>query len=169
MRNVLVKIFDELNSRIEAENLEREESGTLKIQPVEIQLLGQLSLLANEMAAQVLVLQRTNDMDALIKNAEFFVKNILAKDILPKYGLVFDNDSKKVWIPPDSHFDAFCEFKRVRVKLLDPESALVSKAIKSSKKNKILISEAIASEKFPTLIQRIQKYGGDLNYFLGDD
>ena len=66
-------------------------------------------------------------------------------------------------------FDNFCEFRYVRVKLLDAESALVSKAVKAPKKNKLLIVDAIASEKFPNLIERIEKNGGDLKFFLEDE
>jgi len=87
---------------------------------------------------------------------------------LPKYGLVFDDDSRLIWIPPESKFETFCDLRFVRVKLLDAESALVSKAVKAPKKNKLLVVEAIASEKFSGLVERIKKNGGDLNYFLED-
>jgi len=56
-----------------------------------------------------------------------------------------------------------------RVKLLDPESALVSKAVKDPTKNKVLIIDAIASGKFLNLVERIEANGGNLEYFLGDD
>jgi hypothetical protein len=44
VRNELRRIFEELNERIAAENLEREDSGAPKISPVEIQVLGQMTL-----------------------------------------------------------------------------------------------------------------------------
>ncbi len=168
-KNILLSIFKELNERIESENLERENSGAPKVRPVEIQVLGQMTLLANEMIAKVLTLQRTGDLDALIKATEHFAQEVLQKDILPRYGLVLDSDSILIWIPPKSKFETFCDFRFVRVKLLDPESALVSKAVKASKKNKLLIVEAIASEKFSGLVERIQENGGDLSYFLEDE
>ncbi|MCB9026436.1 MAG: hypothetical protein H6625_08985 [Bdellovibrionaceae bacterium] len=56
----------------------------------------------------------------------------------------------------------------MKIKLLDPESALVSKAVKAKDKNKVLILDAIASECFPNLARRIQDNGGDLKYFIGE-
>jgi hypothetical protein len=141
MRDILVQIFTELNDRISQENSMSEESGALKIRPVEIKVLGQLTLLANKMVT----------------------------DILPKYHLVYDSDSVLIWLPPQSQFIDFCDFNFVRVKLLDAESALVSKAVKAPQKNKLLIIEAIASQLFPSLISRIQEHGGNINFFLEDN
>lgn len=49
---------------------------------------------------------------------------------------------------------------------LDPESALVSKAVKAPEKNKVLIREALASGEFAGLADRILKAGGKLEKFL---
>lgn len=168
MRDILLTIFKELDDRIEAENVDRENAGGMKIRPVEVLILGQMTLLANEMAAKILPLQRTNDLDAVLKNTQGFVTRVL-KEILPSHGLHLDPDSEYVWIPPGSKFDPFQNFKNVRVKLLDPESALVSKAVKAKEKNKVLIVDAIATGEFPGLIQRIADNGGDLEYFVGDE
>lgn len=61
MKDTLLLMLTELNERITTENLEREESGALKLSPVEIRILGQVSLLANELVAKVLPLQMTNE------------------------------------------------------------------------------------------------------------
>ncbi len=161
-------IFKELNERITAENVDREQSGESKIRSVEVRILGQITLLANEMVAPILTLQMTNDLDAVITNTQGFVTRVLTKEILPKYDLELDSDSGLVWLPPGSTFELFWDSKYVQVKLLDPESALVSKAVKAKQKNKILIIDAIASERFPNLVRRIQENNGDLQYFLGD-
>jgi hypothetical protein len=58
------------------------------------------------------------------------------------------------------------KFKNIEVKLIDAESALVSKAIYAPQKNKQLIRQAIASGKFPGLIDRIIGSDGDLNFFI---
>ena len=55
------------------------------------------------------------------------------------------------------------------MKLLDAESVLVSKAIHAPKKNIQLIRQAIASGKFPTIIDRIIENNGSLEFFLEDD
>jgi len=65
--------------------------------------------------------------------------------ILKKYGLIYDGDSKLIWIPPGAKFEILFDLKNVVVKSIDPESALVSKAVKAPEKNKQLIREAIAS------------------------
>ena len=49
--------------------------------------------------------------------------------------------------------------------MIDPESALVSKAVKGPEKNEQLVREAIASTKFPNLVQRILLNGGKLENF----
>jgi len=168
MKDTILAIFKELNDRIDAENGEREETGVPKLRPVEVRILGQVTLLANELVAQILPLQMTNDLDAVIEVAQGFVIAVLKDEILPKFGLELDRDSGLVWIPPGSSYEPFLDSKYVRVKLLDPESALVSKAVKAKVKNRVLIIDAIASERFSSLVQRIQDNGGDLDYFIGD-
>lgn len=117
MRDTLFAIFDELDKRIEAENVDLETIGGTKIRPVEIQILGQITLLANEMVARLLPLAHTNDLDAVIKGTRGFVTRVLTKEILPNHGLQLDSDSEFVWIPPGSKFELFHNFKNVRVKL----------------------------------------------------
>ncbi|MGE0526724.1 MAG: hypothetical protein AB7G93_01980 [Bdellovibrionales bacterium] len=168
MKDKLLAIFTELNERMTAENVEREEAGAMKLRPVEVRILGQVTLLANEMAAQVLPLQMTNDLDVVIEQAQGFITKVLKEEILPRYGLELDSDSSLVWIPSGSAFEPFWDSRYVHVKLLDPESALVSKAVKAKEKNKVLIVDAIASERFPNLVRRIQENGGDLEYFAGE-
>ncbi len=168
MRETLRNIFEELNERIRSENEEREKLGSLKLRPIEVRIMGQASLLANEFAASILTLAMTNDLDAVVEENQAFVISVLKKEILPKYDLRLDDDSELVWIPPGSTFDTLFDSRFVRVKLLDPESTLVSKAVKAKEKNKVLIVDAIASEKFPDLMRRIEENGGDLNYFAGE-
>lgn len=167
MKDTLLAIFKELNDRIVTENADREESGAAKLLPVEIRVLGQATLLANEMVAKILPLQMTNDLDATIEVAQYFILGVLKNEILTKYGLVLDSDSHLVWIPPGSTYEPFLDSRYVRVKLLDPESALVSKAVKAKEKNRFLIVDAIAIGRFPNLVRRIRENGGDLDYFVG--
>jgi hypothetical protein len=55
------------------------------------------------------------------------------------------------------------------VKLIDAESTLVSKAIHAPQKNKQLIRQAIAIDKFPDLVDRIIENNGKLDFFLEDN
>lgn len=163
MKEVLRKIFQDLDHRIDEENKERLESGALKIAKAEIKVLGQTSLLAQPELTHQLELAQTGDLDAQLK-CDHFVKTELKK-ILPKYQLIYDEDSGLIFIPKGSKFNELGEYKNLIVKVIDPESALVSKAVKAPEKNKQLIRSALASEEFPSLAERIVKEGGDLKHY----
>ncbi len=108
----------------------------------------------------ILSLAQTGDLDALL-TMDHIVKEELKK-ILLKQGLVYDEDSHLIWIPPGARFEDVFDFEHVIVASIDPESALVSKAVKAPQKNKQLIRQAIASDQFPALVDRILKNGGEL-------
>ena len=156
-------IFKQLNERVDFINKERLEEGGLRISRAEVRLLGQMSLLVNKKVSAILSLAQTADIDAQL-DMDSVVKKELTS-ILKKYGLIYDEDSKLIWIPPGAKFEILFDLKNVVVKSIDPESALVSKAVKAPEKNKQLIREAIASGKFKTLIARIEKNGGKLEFF----
>lgn len=147
-------------------NLTRREEGLLPLGKAEVRLLGQMSLLANEKASLLLSLARTADLDALL-TMNHLLKDELKK-LLKKEGLLYDEDSHLIWIPEGAKFDGLFTFANVTVLAIDPESALVSKAVKAPEKNKQLIRQAIASGKFPGLIDRIEVNGGDLEFFAKD-
>ena len=67
-----------------------------------------------------------------------------------------------IWIPKDAKAIDMFKFKNIEVKLIDAESALVSKAIHAPQKNKQLIRQAIASGNFPALVDRIIENNGKL-------
>ncbi|NDC22904.1 MAG: hypothetical protein EB078_11295 [Proteobacteria bacterium] len=156
-------IFKELNERVDFINKERLVEGGLRVSKAEVRLLGQMSLLVNKKVSAILSLAQTADIDAQL-DMDSVVKKELTS-ILKKYGLIYDEDSKLIWIPPGAKFEILFDLKNVVVKSIDPESALVSKAVKAPEKNKQLIREAIASGKFKTLIARIEKNGGKLEFF----
>jgi len=162
MKQLLRRIFKKLDQRIIQENGERRESGNT-IPKCEVKILGQMSLLANDKVSHVLHLAQTGDMDALV--SVVFAKMELKK-LLKENGLVYDEDSEKIWIPPQSIFEELFDFKCVSVKVIDPESALVSKAVKAINKNRQLLREALASGKFKTLMERIESQGVDLRGLL---
>ena len=166
LKKQLETIFTDLNERIDAINKERREDGGRHISKAEVKLLGQMSLLVNDKVSMLLSLAQTADMDALL-DMDPLVKKELT-EILKKQGLIYDEDSPKVWIPKGTKYEDVFDFKNVRVKSIDPESALVSKAVKAPKKNKHLIREAIASGKFSGLVERIEKNGGNLMFFAED-
>jgi hypothetical protein len=163
VKDQLKELFTELNERIEKINRERRADGALPIPKAKIQLLGQVSLLCHERASIVLSLAQTGDLDALL-TMDHVVKEEL-KRTLKMHGLVYDEDSYLIWIPPASKFEPLFDFEKLSVEAIDPESALVSKAVKAPAKNKQIIREAIACEEFPGLVDRILEHGGKLENF----
>jgi hypothetical protein len=164
IRKQLENLFAELNARIEEINGEKREEGLFAFPRTKVQLLGQMSLLAHEKVSSLLSLAQTGDMDALL-TMDQVIKDELKK-LLKREGLIYDEDSYLIWIPPKVKFEKLFDFEHVVVESIDPESALVSKAVKAPKKNQQLIREAIASEKFPGLVDRILENGGRLEDFV---
>ena len=162
--NKLRTVFELLNTRMNEVAIERRTEGLSPLSRAAVTLLGQMSLLAQEEVSAILTLAQTGDMDALLE-MDFVVK-VELKKILEDQGFLYDEDSPLIWIPPGATFKKLFEFDWVEVRVIDAESALVSKAIKAPNKNKVLIREAIASENFPKLVDRILSGGGLLEDFL---
>ena len=167
MRNLIEKIFTDLNQAVELENIQRLKDGTLRVPKSQILIFGQMSLMVNESVAPILNLAQTGDMDAILR-MDFFAKKKLM-NLLETNGLVYDEDSALSWIPENAKEVELFKFKNIEVKLVDPESALVSKAIHAPQKNKQLIRQAIASGKFPDLVDRIIENNGKLDFFLEEN
>ena len=167
MKELMRKIFADLNQAVELENIRRLEEGISTIPKSEVLIFGQMSLMLNESATSYLSLIQTGDMDAKLQ-MDYFTKNKLKK-LLESSGLVYDEDSHLVWIPQDAKIINLFNFKNIEVKLVDAESTLVSKAVHAPQKNKQLVRQAIASGKFPGLIDRIIKNDGKLDNFLEDN
>ena len=161
------KIFTDLNKAVEFENLQRLKQGTLTIPKSEVLLLGQMSLMLNESVVKILNLIQTGDMDAKLR-MDYFTKNKLL-DLLEANGLVYDEDSHLIWIPVNAKVIELFKFKNIEVKLIDAESTLVGKAIHAPQKNKQLVRQAIASGKFPELVDRIIENNGKLDFILEDN
>ena len=99
---------------------------------------------------------------------DYFTKKKM-QELLEANGLVYDEDSHLIWIPENAKIIELFKFKNIEVKLIDAESTLVSKAIHAPQKNKQLIRQAIASGKFPDLVNRIVENNGELDLFLEDN
>jgi hypothetical protein len=167
MIKLIKKIFTDLDEAVEFENLQRLKNGTLTIPKSEVLLFGQMSLMLNESVVKILDLIQTGDMDAKLQ-MDYFTKNKLIS-LLKENGLVYDEDSHLVWIPENAKVIEWFKFKNIEVKLIDAESTLVSKAIHAPQKNKQLIRQAIASGKFPDLVDRIIENNGKLDLILEDN
>jgi hypothetical protein len=168
MKNLMEKIFSELDRAVERENRQRLKDGTLTIPKSEVLLLGQMSLMLNESVNKILKLIQTGDMDARLR-MDNFTKSKL-QELLEGNGLVYDEDSHLVWIPEDYKTITFLDLKYIDVNLIDAGSVLLSKAIHAPEKNRQLIRQAIESGHFPDLLDKIILNGGKLELFLeGND
>ena len=143
-------------------NDERRHEGLLPFSKAKVRLLGQISLLVQESVA--LSLTQTVDVDAELL-MDHAIKAAF-KALLRNEGYFYDEDSSLVWIPSNARFLPLWDLPNVSVEALDPESALVSKAVKAPRKNRQLLRQAIASNQFPSLADRIVKHGGKLEDFL---
>jgi len=164
MLKLLSNVFSHLDECTDQENRKRFVSGAPLISEAEITVLGQTSLLAQPELTIDLELAQTGDLDAKLR-CDYFIKSKL-KEILPEYGLIYDEDSELIFIPEGSEFNKLGHYKNLSVKVIDPESALVSKAVKAPEKNKQLIRAAISSGNFPNLVDRITQSGGYLENFI---
>lgn len=162
-REILRSVFSQLDERIQKLNEQRRKNGELGLGKSEIRLLGQMSLLSDRKVAAVLTLAQTADLDAQLKMDGVVKREFL--QILSEHHLEYDEDSTKVWLPKGHRFIEQFSFDHLGVSALDPESALVSKAVKAPEKNKQLIREAIASGEFPGLVDRLVKEKVDLAFF----
>lgn len=167
MKKLMKKIFRELDQAVELENVRRLKDGTLTIPKSEVIILGQMSLMLNESVATILSLIQTGDMDAKLQ-MDYFTKNKLM-ELLEANGLVYDEDSHIAWIPKKVEVIELFKFKNIEVRLIDAESILVSKAVHAPQKNRQLIRQAIASGRFPGLVNRILENNGKLDFILEDN
>jgi hypothetical protein len=163
-RPQLILLFETLDRRVEVINQDRRRQGLFALSKARVQILGQISLLVHARASAVLSLTQTADLDATL-TMDDAVKEEL-KSLLKNNGYVYDEDNSLIWIPEGAKFLPFLELNNIVVESIDPESALVSKAVKAPEKNGQLIRQAIASNQFPTLVDRILKNGGKLEAFL---
>lgn len=159
-----MKLIDKIINDLEEElRLRREElDEDFIINKIEIQMLGQMSLLMNKDITTKMTIAYTNDVDALLKagSGEFQV----FRKVVKSNGLASDELGEEVWTPKDAKFLDYYDSTYVKVTYLDPISALTSKAIKAKEKNRILVRDALKIFG-DTLATKIISNGGDLEYF----
>lgn len=100
VREVLKQLFITLNAWIDSENVVRSEPGAQKLPKCQVTILGQMSLLVDQTISAILNLAHTGDLDAKLK-MDFPVKKKL-KELLAEQGLIYDEDSEKIFIPKGS-------------------------------------------------------------------
>jgi hypothetical protein len=103
-KNQLLGLFTTLDQKIREANRDRKADGRPQLAKAKIQLLGQMSLMSNDRVTAILSLVQTGDFDAFLR-METAVKHELEK-LLASLGLIYDEDSYLIWVPPRSRFEA---------------------------------------------------------------
>ncbi len=161
----MLKFISEFEIRLQRANTERASDGLPPLSKVHLKVLGQMALMANIEASSKLHLVATKDLDAIIEGD--WTARTLLKNVLQENGMVYDELSSEVWIPPEATFEVMHDSSVLKVSLLSPLFVLASKAVKAPQKNKQLITQAIEiwGEE---LIDLISEHGQDIRIFLND-
>jgi hypothetical protein len=155
------KIIKDLEAEFRSYSVELGDDLTKEL-TIEVQVLGQTSLLMDNVIPSKISLTRTNDLDALVKGRS--LELVIFRKVLKSNGLVLDELSSDIWIPKGASFVPYYDSSAVKVSYLDPISALVSKAVKAKEKNRVLISDALVVLG-ESLASKIRSNGGDIGYF----
>lgn len=160
--NIVLAVFNELDSQIVSVNKERHNEGLPGIERAQIKVLGQMALILNEEISQRIPLFSTQDVDALVQG-EWIVTSIF-KTLLENNGLQFDFLSTEIWIPDGATYHTIFSGQSLDCEILDPISVLVSKAIKAPEKNRILVRQALTI--YGNLLEeKIIENKGDVEFF----
>jgi hypothetical protein len=160
---LLAKLISALEEEIDLLNIERQIDDLLRLKKIHLKILGQSALLLNKEILDKWIITQTRDFDAIIEGD--WTNRSLIKRALNKVGLVYDDLSKEVWIPPNSTFVSLYESNQIKLEALDPFFVLLSKAVKAPDKNQELISQALVFYG-SRLANAITLAGGKIENFL---
>lgn len=158
----VIEILEKLDATLVAESTQREKDGVPGLGRGSIQILGQMSLVLNPEVAKRVELFATQDVDAVIRGEWIVTK--LFKNALEANNLQFDFHSTDIWLPPDAKYIPIFSGQMIDCEIVDPISALTSKAIKAPEKNHLLIAQALKVYG-DELADKIRFHGGDLKRF----
>lgn len=163
MKKDITEVLERLDKWIGDKKEDAYENSYHFIPNCKLTILGQMGLIVDEDIAMRLSPIATADLDAWI-DTESSIKKELIK-LLKEKNLVLDELSNEIWLPPEYEVENFFSGEYVNCLKVRPIYLLVSKAVKAKEKNKILIQTALA-EYEDELADMIEKYGGNLDYFL---
>ena len=142
MKEYWGNIFQQLDDRLVEISEESYREGSLTLEKSCIKILGQVSLLVQPDVADKLIPFATNDFDALIESKNSICRTQLI-EVLGERGLAYDDLSRDIWLPRSTTYTNIFDGQKLSVDVLDPISALVSKAVKAPDKNRLLIGRGI--------------------------
>jgi hypothetical protein len=149
--------------RQEIERSEKEDGTFFMNKNIELKVLGQCSLLADNYVNRMIPLETTTDFDSHV-NCSMLLDSVIRKVLLDHFGLELDGLSGEIWIPAESSWDEVFNESGIRILKIKPIYAILCKAIKAKAKNRVLVKEALAIYG-SDLEDLIVKYGGNINDF----
>lgn len=158
---MLSKIAQKLDYWIVAQNLEAQTEGLPLLRPCRIRVLGQMALLEGSAPLPLTV---TNDVDVYADYA--YAIECEFRRLLEQEGKSLDPSGNEVWMPRETQYSTLFKGRYVTLQIADPESVLLSKALKAPIKNRSLLTEYLARGSDKRFLTMAEKYKLDLEQFL---
>src|SRR5690606_24578662 len=111
-------LLRDYDTRLAAANAERARDDLPRLPRVELRVLGQMSLFAHAASRAALPLVATADFDATLDGD--WAMRALLNETLKQHGLVYDELSAEIWIPPGATFTVIYDTPQLRAEALDP-------------------------------------------------
>ena len=158
---MLEEVFEKLDQKIIAYNTEARENGSALLSGCYIKVVGQSALLEAKLD---LHLSATNDVDAYT-DATYWIKQKF-NSLLGEYEKHLDPHSEEVWMPVETVYNLIYEGRHVHGYIAQAEYVLISKALKSPKKNRDLLLEYLSKDPSDIFFDLAKKYNFDVEAFL---
>lgn len=158
---MLKEVATQLDAWIVQQNQQLRAEGLPGYAPCTIKIIGQTALME---AAVELTLASTMDVDVR-GELEFPIRQQLEL-LLSAVGRSLDPVAHEAWMPRETKFQALYSGTFVNVFIADPESVLLSKALKAPEKNRALLTEYLAKGASERFLRLATKYKLDVEEFL---
>jgi hypothetical protein len=158
---VLAEIAEKLDAWAIDQDLRARDEGLPRLRPCTIRILGQSALLELKLPFTLAV---TKDVDVQA-DYDDAVRREFAR-LLAAEGRDLDPLGHEIWMPRETRYAELFHGRFVAMLLADAEAVLLSKASKAPLKNKLLLTEYLASGASERFLQLAAKYRVDLEQFV---
>ncbi len=162
MRDDLLELFAALDAWMARANAGCLAEALSPLRPVTIRIIGQAALFAAELD---LPLATTMDVDAIARWPDDRVRTALI-ELLEKQGKFLDPVAHEAWMPDETQFATLYSGHWVIVEFALPEYVLISKAKKAPVKNRVLLTDYLASGPSSLFLDLARRYDLDLDTLL---
>lgn len=128
------------------------DGGLLPRFPIELRLVGQLALILAELPFPV---AGTTDVDVLGLEVHWISTQLQA--LLLELGLILEPDHHLIWMPPETHYDAWFQGEYLHVALARPIYIIASKCKFQRTKDRFLIRDYFA--RYPQAQHEVEHMG----------